>query len=304
MHSAEDAAMLALVIGRSGQVATALARLGQAAGHDVRCLGRGEIDILNRGDVAAVVRQFNPDAIVNGAAYTAVDKAESDRNAAFDLNMRAPQLLAGVAADQAVPFIHMSTDYVFDGTKPAPYDPGDPVCPINIYGESKAAGEAAVRAANPSAVIIRTSWVYSETGVNFVKRMLELGAERDELRIVDDQIGNPTFADDIAQACFAIASHDDMRQGATGGIYHAAGRGDVTWHGFARAIFDEAGKRGARVPTHVIPITTDQYPTQARRPKNSRLDCTSAEATFDIILKPWQNGLKTCINRLLAGGKP
>lgn len=222
-------------------------------------------------------------------------------NAAFDLNSTA-QLLAGVAADQAVPFIHMSTDYVFDGTKPAPYDPADPVCPINMTAVSKAAGEAAVRAANPSAVIIRTSWVYSETGVNFVKRMLELGAERDELRIVDDQIGNPTFADDIAQA---IASHDDMRQGATGGIYHAAGRGDVTWHGFARAILPtkrENVERASR--THVIPITTDQYPTQARRPKNSRLDCTSAEATFAFILKPWQNGLKTCINRLLAGGKP
>ncbi len=295
--------MRLLVIGRSGQVATALGRLGHAAGHDVRCLGHDGIDILSRDAIDAAIAQFNPDALINAAAYTAVDKAEIERDAAFSLNMRAPELLAAAAASHNIAFIHISTDYVFDGAKPRAYEPGDAICPINVYGESKAAGEVAVFTANPEAVILRTSWVYSETGVNFVKRMIELGAERDELRIVDDQTGNPTFADDISQACLSIAASSDVRAGKAGGIYHVAGRNDVTWHGFARAIFDETRQRGLRTPARVIPITTDQYPTPAQRPKNSRLDCTSTESRFGIVSHPWQDRLKACLDRLLTDAR-
>lgn len=295
--------MRILVIGRNGQVSTALANVGGRAGHDVLRLGHAEIDILSRDQVEAAIERFAPDAIVNAAAYTAVDKAETERDAAFDLNERAPQLLAAIAAAHGVPCLHISTDYVFDGTKPTPYAPEDPTCPVSVYGASKAAGEVAVRAINANAVVLRTSWVYSETGVNFVKRMLELGAERDELRIVDDQIGNPTFADDIAHACVAIASHRDLHEGAAGGVYHLAGEGDVTWHGFARAIFERAKWRGQRTPSQIIPITTDQYPTPARRPKNSRLDCTSTMHRFGVIPRPWQSGLEACLERLLPDGK-
>ncbi|THD73084.1 MAG: dTDP-4-dehydrorhamnose reductase [Bradyrhizobium sp.] len=292
--------MRILVIGRNGQVANVLARLGAAGRHRLTCLGRNDIDVFSRRAIEQAVLRFQPEALINAAGYTAVDKAESDRDAAYALNQFAPRLLAEISAAHRVPFIHLSTDYVFDGTKPTPYKPADPIGPLNIYGASKAAGESAVLSANPAAVILRTAWVYSDIGSNFVKRMLELGAERDELRIVDDQLGNPTFADDIADACLRIASHEKLRTGAAGGIYHFAGRGEVTWFGFAGAIFDGARLRGRRTPAALVAITTDQYPTPARRPANSRLDCTLTEATFGIATQPWEAGLKICLDRLLV----
>ena len=240
--------MRILVIGRNGQVASALARIGAAGRHGLACLGRNDIDAFSRPVIEEAVLRFRPEALINAAGYTAVDKAESDRDAAYALNQFVPGLLAEISATHRVPFIHLSTDYVFDGTKPSPYGPTDPIGPLNIYGASKAAGEIAVLAANPAAVILRTAWVYSDIGSNFVKRMLELGAQRDELRIVDDQLGNPTFADDIAATCLRLAAHEKLRAGAAGGIYHYAGRGDVTWFGFAGAVFDEARLRGRRTP--------------------------------------------------------
>jgi dTDP-4-dehydrorhamnose reductase len=292
--------MRILVIGRNGQVASALARLGAAHAHDVTCAGRDEIDVFSKNSVVEAVLRFQPDALINAAAYTAVDQAEGDRDAAYALNEHTPRLLAEVSAAHRIPFMHLSTDYVFDGTKPTPYQPDDPIRPISIYGASKAAGEIAVLIANPSAVILRTAWVYSDTGSNFVKRMLELAAERDELGVVDDQVGNPTFADDIADACLRISSHDKMRAGAAGGIYHFTGGGDVTWFGFAQAVFAELQQRGRRSPKSLVAITTDKYPTPARRPANSRLDCTTTDATFGITTRPWQTGLKTCLERLLT----
>jgi dTDP-4-dehydrorhamnose reductase len=266
----------------------------------VACLGRDDFNVLSKSDIQMTVSQIEPEAIINAAAYTAVDKAESDQDAAYALNLRAPRLLAEVSADRRIPFIHLSTDYVFDGTKSTPYEPGDPINPVSIYGASKATGEIAIRVANPAAIILRTAWVYSDTGSNFVKRMLELGAERDELRIVDDQLGNPTFADDIADACLKLAMHEKLRAGSAGGIYHLAGDGDVTWHGFAEAIFEGARQRGRRAPARLLAITTDQYPMPARRPANSRLNCALTKATFGIATRPWQTGLKACLERLIA----
>jgi dTDP-4-dehydrorhamnose reductase len=295
-----DEVMRILVIGRNGQVATALARLGAESPHDIVCLGRDDLDVFSRTAIEGAVFRVGAEAIINTAAYTEVDKAESDQDAAYALNMRVPLLLAEISAAMRLPLIHLSTDYVFDGTKATPYEPGDPIRPISVYGASKAAGETAVRTTNPLAVIFRTAWVYSDTGSNFVKRMLELGAEHDELRIVDDQIGNPTPAGEVAAACLNLACHEGWLAGSAGGIYHFAGQGDVTWYGFAGAIFDEARLRGRRVPTRLIPIRTDQYPTPARRPANSRLDCSATKATFGIASQPWQNGLRTCLKRILA----
>lgn len=294
--------MRILVIGRNGQVAKGLARLGAEHAHDLTCVGRDDIDALSKSSVVAAILRFQPDTMVNAAAYTAVDKAESNRDAAYALNERVPRVLAEVSAIHRIPFIHLSTDYVFDGTKPAPYQPTDPINPVSIYGASKAAGEIAVAEANPSAVILRTAWVYSDTGSNFVKRMLELGAQHDELGIVDDQIGNPTFADDIAGACLRILSHNDLRTKSAGGIYHFAGSGDVTWYGFAKAIFEAARRRGRRTPARLLAIGTDQYPTPARRPANSRLDCALTEVRFGVTSQPWQTGLETCLGQLFAWG--
>jgi len=291
--------MRILIMGRRGQVAVALARLGNQQSHAMTCLGRGDIDAFSKDALQDAVSKSQPDAIINAAAYTAVDKAETDQDAAYALNARAPRLLAEISAARGIPFIHISTDYVFDGAKPTAYQPSDPIRPVSIYGASKAAGEIAVQAANPKAVLLRTAWVYSDTGSNFVKRMLELGTDRNEVRVVDDQVGNPTFADDIANACLQLAFHKTTRSGAGGGVYHFTGNGDVTWYGFALKIFAEARLRGGRVPKNLIPVSTDQYPTQARRPANSRLDCTTLEATFGIRLRPWQEGVENCIGRLI-----
>jgi len=291
--------MRILVIGRHGQVATALARLG-AGLHEVTCLGHADGNALAKSELDDAAARTGAEAIINAAAYTAVDKAESDQDAAYALNQRLPRLLAEISAARGIPFIHLSTDYVFDGSKATPYLPSDPIRPVSVYGASKATGEIAVRVANPAAVILRTAWVYSETGSNFVKRMLELGAERDELRIVDDQLGNPTFAEDLAAACLQLAAHPNLRAGSAGGIYHYAGHGDVTWYGFAQAIFAEARRQGRRTPQRVLAITSDQYPTPARRPANSRLDCALTEATFGIASQAWQDALKTCLERLPA----
>jgi dTDP-4-dehydrorhamnose reductase len=292
--------MRILVIGRHGQVASALARRGLEAAQEVTCLGREELNVFSGDAIAGAISRCKPEALVNAAAYTAVDKAEDDQEAAFGLNAGLPRLLAEISAAQEIPFIQLSTDYVFDGSKPEPYHPDDPVNPVSIYGASKAAGELAVAAANPQGVVLRTAWVYSNSGSNFVKRMLELGAERDELRIVDDQIGNPTFADDIADACFRILGSKRLRDGMAGGIYHFAGQGDVTWYGFAEAIFDEARRQHRDTPARLIAITSDQYPTPARRPANSRLHCATSEATFDLNRRPWLASLKQCLQRPFA----
>ncbi len=294
--------MRLLIAGWQGQLARALVELAPSTS-DIAALavGRPALDLCEPASIARAMTDFRPDVIINTAAYTAVDKAESEPEAAFALNRDGARMLAEEAARRGAAIIHVSTDYVFDGTKNAPYVESDPTSPINVYGRSKLEGEQAVAAANPRHVIVRTSWVHSSTGQNFVKTMLRLARERPRLNIVDDQIGSPTYAPHLAEAILAIARRisgigaDDPRWG----LYHAAGTGTVSWCGLARETLQIASAHGApAVPVDAIPTTA--YPTPARRPMNSRLDCGKLERTFGIRLPPWQQGAAEGVALLLA----
>jgi len=269
-----------LVFGKTGQVATELAR---HAG--VTCLGRDQADLTDPGACEAIVAACDADAVINAAAYTAVDRAEEDRDTAMIVNALAPTAMAAAAAARGIPFVHISTDYVFDGSGDRPWQPQDATGPLGVYGDSKLGGEEGVRRAGGVYAILRTSWVYSAHGNNFVKTMLRLGAERSALSIVADQIGGPTPARDIAAACMTIAA--SLRADpATSGTYHFSGTPDASWAGFAREIFAQAG-----LGVTVTDIATAAYPTPARRPLNSRLDCRSTTATFGIAQPDWRAGL-------------
>jgi len=276
----------AVVFGARGQVALALARQ-----RDCIALGRSETDITCPEAVARAFETHAPSVVINAAAYTAVDAAESDVEAAQALNATAPGLIAQHCADLGIPMVHLSTDYVFDGTGTHPRLPDDPKGPLNAYGQSKLDGERAVRASGARHVILRTSWVFSEDGNNFVKTMLRLGAERDALNIVDDQIGGPTYAGDIAAACWRIA--DALKGGAPGGTFHFTGAPDVSWAEFAQDIFAQAG-----LETRVAGIASEDYPTPAARPRNSRLDCKSLEDAFGISRPEWHQGVAACLAKL------
>jgi dTDP-4-dehydrorhamnose reductase len=291
--------MKLLVLGSGGQVGRELRRLAWPAGYTVAAHDRDRIDITRREAFIAAVARERPDFIINAAAYTAVDRAESEPDAAWAGNCTGPANLAAVCHDAGVPLIHLSTDYVFDGTKSDTYREDDPVNPLGVYGRSKEAGDRAVRSALLQHVIVRTAWVYSAHGNNFVKTMLRLGAERPVLRVVADQTGSPTSAADIAAAIGAIVQQ--IAAGNTNwGTYHFAGGGRVTWHGFAEAIFDLAAPwRGT--PPLVEAITTADYPTAARRPANSVLDCSRIGAAFGVVPRPWRAALAEVIGELCEG---
>lgn len=291
------------VAGQEGQVARSLADAAATHGIDLATHGRPEFDLLDAQAARAAVRACKPAAIVNAAAYTAVDQAESEETLATRLNADAAALLAGLACDLGIPFIHISTDYVYSGTKDAPYVEDDAVRPAGAYGRSKLAGEQAVIAANPQAIILRTSWVYSPYGKNFLKTMLSLTG-RGTLSVVADQQGNPTYAPDIAEAILAILVYlqGNIPSSAQAGIYHLAGTGDTSWHGFAQAIFAEGKKFGLPVPD-VKAITTQEYPTPAKRPANSRLDCGKLRNTFGITLPDWRESTARCVKRLSEMGE-
>lgn len=279
--------MRLLVFGRTGQVATEIAR---RAG-DVVLLGREEADFADPAACADVVAATDADAVVNAAAYTAVDLAETDEALAMAVNGEAPAAMARAAARRGLPFLHISTDYVFDGSGTRPWRPGDMPSPINAYGRTKLAGEEGVRAAGGSHAILRTSWVFSAHGTNFVKTMLRLSETRDELRVVADQVGGPTPAAAIADALVALAATlaaDPARRGT----YHFAGEPDVSWADFAREIFRLAGRA-----TRVEGIPTSAYPTPARRPLNSRLDC-SALAAAGLARPDWKRHLALVLTEL------
>jgi dTDP-4-dehydrorhamnose reductase len=289
--------MRLLVAGASGQLAHALVERSRGrAGLVVSAIGRPELDLLDRASIARAVASTRPDVVINAAAYTAVDKAESDAAAAFALNRDAAGALAAAAADAGRSIVHVSTDYVFDGRKESAYTEEDATNPMGVYGRSKLEGETAVAAANPRHVILRTAWLYSAHGHNFLKTMLRLARERPELRVVADQRGNPTFVPHLADAILAIAAQIGGGQ-QPWGIYHATAGGETTWHGFASAIIAAAGPLGVpQVP--VLPITTAEYPLPARRPANSCLDCGKLERVFGLRLPPWQQGLTECIAAL------
>mgnify|MGYP005847037921 CR=1 FL=1 len=280
--------MTPLVFGRTGQVATELARLAPGA----RLLGRAEADLADPAACAAMIRALRPDAVINAAAWTAVDRAEAEEAAATVVNGAAPAAMARACADLGIPFVHVSTDYVFDGSGTRPWRPEDPTGPLGAYGRSKLAGEVGVRAAGGQGVILRTAWVFSAQGVNFVRTMLRLGRERGAVRVVADQIGGPTPAAAIAGACLTIAAV--LAAGRAGpGTHHLAGAPDTSWADFARAIFAAAGMDVA-----VTDIATADYPTPARRPANSRLDCTSLTETFGIARPDWRAHLAAVVAEL------
>lgn len=290
--------MKIFVAGSTGQLARALVDRAAAAGVEVLAVGRPALDLERRqgGDRIAA---FAPDAIVNAAAYTAVDAAEGESALAFAINRDGAAWLAGIADKLETPFLHVSTDYVFDGAKTSAYTEDDPTDPQTAYGRTKRAGEEAVLATCPAALIFRTAWVYSPYGANFVRTMLRLARERNSLRVVDDQTGNPTSAHDMAAALLDVAKRAVQQRNLLGGIYHMAGTGDVTWCGFAQEIMRLAGELGHRsVP--IAPIATVDYPTPARRPANSRLNCDRLQQDFGLRLPRWQESLAVTMKILLA----
>jgi dTDP-4-dehydrorhamnose reductase len=288
--------MKLLVLGAGGQVGHELYRLAWPAGYSITAFDRSGVDIAQREAVFAAVVRERPDIVINAAAYTAVDRAESEPDIAWASNCTGPANLAAVCRDVGIPLIHLSTDYVFDGSKAGAYREDDPVKPLGVYGKSKEAGDQAVRGALAHHVILRTAWVYSGHGHNFVKTMLRLAGERPVLRVVADQIGSPTSAGDIAAAIAAIVQQLDAGN-SSWGTYHFAGGGAVSWHGFAQAIFELAFPwRGP--PPLVEAITTADYPTPARRPANSVLDCRRIGEAFRIVPRPWREALAEVIAEL------
>jgi dTDP-4-dehydrorhamnose reductase len=292
--------MRLFVIGAEGQVARSLRQVASRSDNIVFGFGaRPDLDLLRPASIAKALADFRPDLIVNPAAYTAVDKAESEPDQAFAVNRDGAGAVSSAAARLGIPVIHLSTDYVFDGNKDGAYIENDPVAPQGVYGRSKLAGEAAVAEANPKHVIFRTAWVYSPFGNNFVRTMLRLSAERDRLRVVDDQVGCPTYAPDIAEAVVAVARKLTISgwNPTFAGVTHLAGPDALTWCAFARKIIQGSAERGGR-SVAIDPITTAEYPTPAIRPANSRLSTARLQSIFDVRLPNLKNSLARCLDQL------
>jgi dTDP-4-dehydrorhamnose reductase len=288
------------VTGLKGQLVTSLASAAHAyPAVQVVCLGRPDLDLENPDTIVAAIASAKPDLVVNAAAYTQVDKAEQEEELAFRINGEGAGAVAAAAGALGVPLIHLSTDYVYPGDKPVAYVESDRVGPLGAYGRSKLAGEQAVRAAHPKPLILRTSWVYSPYGANFVKTMLRIGATRDTVSVVDDQWGNPTSAPDLAEAILRLAP-ELAASGGEAGLYHLSGEGEVTWCGFAREIFKVSAALGGPNP-QVKAIATSEYPTPARRPANSRLSTAAFKARFGFTLPPWQEATRRTVRQLLVG---
>ena len=276
-----------LVFGKTGQIAIELQRLS-----DVLALGRDQADLSNPVACAQIIRAFAPSAVINAAAYTAVDKSEADEELATIINGDSPTAIAQVCAEMKIPFLHISSDYVFEGLGEEPWKPINITTPQNAYGRSKLIGEEGVLASGGIHAILRTSWVFSAHGNNFVKTMLRLSKTRDRLCVVTDQIGGPTPARDIANACLTIVQHlqDDPSKSGT---YHYSGKPNISWAEFASEIFVQASRS-----VTIIPITTAEYPTPAKRPLNSRMDCRLTYSTFGIEQPDWRLGLKEILKEL------
>lgn len=281
----------ALVTGAGGQLGRALS-VHAPSGFEVRAVARAELDIADPAAIDACLEREKPDLVINAAAYTAVDRAEEDAESAFEVNARAPGLLAAACARRAIRFLHVSTDFVFAGTQSHPYAPDDPTGPLGVYGASKLAGEQAVAEAMADALIVRTGWVYSHGPGNFLGTMLRLHAEREELRVVADQVGTPTSTRSLAQALWAGAARPDLR-----GLYHFSDAGACSWYDFAVAIGEEGAARGLLArPAAVQPIRTEDYPTPARRPRYSVLDKTATWRDFDLAPLHWRQRLRDTLD--------
>ena len=288
-----------LVTGGSGQVGGAVAALGTARGHAISLPPRAAFDLADPAGMAAWLAGRDFDAIINCAAYTAVDAAEAAPDEAFAANAAAPGVLARIAAERDIPLLHVSTDYVFDGAKPGPYREDDATGPINVYGASKLAGEEAIIASGCRHAILRTAWVLSAGGKNFLNTMLRLAAEREELSVVADQHGCPTSADDIAAALLAMAGALVDRT-VGNGVWHFVNAGETTWHGLAEHIFARAAEAGLKTP-RLLPITTAQYPTPARRPANSVLATDKFARDFGDAPRGWKAAIDAILDQRLKG---
>jgi dTDP-4-dehydrorhamnose reductase len=300
--------MKILLLGKDGQVGWELQRALAPLG-ELRALGRADADLAHPEALRAPIAAFGPDVIVNAAAYTAVDKAESDAATARSVNASAPGVLAEEAAARGAWLVHYSTDYVFDGTKEGAWVEGDPTNPLSVYGRTKCEGEERIRAAGARHLILRTSWVFAARGGNFAKTMLRLARERDSLEVVADQHGAPTGAALVADAT-ALALHGLRDAGpaadAISGTYHLAAAGATTWHAYAQHLLAEALARGARLratPQAVLPVATGAYPTAAARPRNSRLDTRLFEATFGLRMPHWRDHVDRLVAELARTGQ-
>ena len=288
----------ALITGGTGQVGTELIRRGDGCRFDIVAPNRAEINLLNESDVYSQLNAIRPNIVVNSAAFTAVDGAETECDMAFKVNRDAVRIMANCCNLLSIPLIHISTDYVFDGTKAGSYKETDLICPIGVYGRSKEAGEAIVRELLEKHIILRTSWVYAAHGNNFVKTMLRIGRERQNLNVVNDQFGAPTFAGDIADAIFSIAKkvlgHDELE---FWGTYHYTAKGRTTWKDFAEVIFEAASTWLPNKP-YVEGIPSSQYPTAAKRPANSVLNCAKVDSKLGPPRRHWREGLDEVLDEL------
>lgn len=290
--------MKILLTGANGQVGWEVARRAPALGQELIALDRCGLDISDAGAVAQILESSGADLVINAAAYTAVDRAEQEPELAYAVNRDGPACLAAACARLGIALLHLSTDYVFDGSKPGPYREADPVAPLGVYGGSKWAGEEAVRGVLAAHLILRVSWVFGPHGHNFVKTILRLARERDTLRVVADQHGCPTCAPDIADVLLALAGRIGAGQELAWGTYHYCGAPATTWHGFAQAIVDLARAHEPLRVREVIPIATADYPTPAARPVNSVLECDRFTDCFGIVPRPWLAGLEMMLKSL------
>lgn len=287
-----------VIVGSNGQLGWELVRQSRLQGLEAHSLDCPGIDIGDESSTRSCLAPLPVEIVINAAAYTAVDQAESEPEKAFSVNREGPANLAVYCREHDVPLIHVSTDYVFDGTKKDAYAEEDPVSPLGAYGRSKEQGEREIRGLLERHMIIRTAWLYGVHGQNFVKTMLRLGREREILGVVADQVGCPTYAADLAAAILKIAEQHLAGKAVPWGTYHYCGAGETSWHGFAEAVFELAGEHEPLKVKEVLPITTAEYPTPARRPANSVLDCSKMERNFGIRPRPWKESLAEMIDRL------
>lgn len=289
--------MRILVLGSKGQLGQCLNDQLSHTDHEVIYTSRSQIDIADFQETKKKILEITPDVVINATAYTAVDKAEEERQVADLINHLAVANIASICSQLDCWLIHVSTDYVFDGNSKAPYKENNLTNPQSVYGKSKLKGEVAIETSGCKYLILRTAWVYSEYGNNFLKTMLRLGADRDELNIVGDQVGCPTYAQDIAKSIVSILSGLDLQR-TSSAIYHYCGDEPCSWYEFARTIFLEAELNGLKTPSYVKSIMTVDYPTPAIRPAYSVLDCNKIEGCFDVTCSNWRNGIKIVIDRL------
>lgn len=298
-----DSKMKILVTGARGQLGRELMDLAAAAGASLTGIDLPDHDIADRAGMAALFGELQPNLVINAAAYTQVDRAESEPQAAERGNHTGPALLAEICRRHDVPMVHVSTDFVFDGRQRTPYTPDTPPAPLSVYGRTKAAGERAVGRRLHRHLIVRTAWLYRAGGTNFVTTMLRLGRERAAIRVVADQFGSPTCAADLAPALLSMGLQATERDGPWG-TFHYCGEGVTSWHGFAGAVFEEARNYTDLAVTDVKAIASSEYPAAARRPAYSALDCSSTTACFGIRPRPWKTSLAETVRKLLAGPSP